>query len=187
LTLKIIAGEKRGLKLFVPDPTLAKPTSAKVREAIFSILGEKVPSARVLDLYAGSGAMALEAISRGAESATCADENQKVLKTIGQNIALFGKDKDIVALAASFPKDINLLIPRSPYDLIFLDPPYRDIEVPQSFLKLAIKTKLIAPSATLVWEMASSNLARLELISFTPWTVWKSRSWGKKAALFLEL
>lgn len=151
------------------------------------MLEDRVLDARVLDLYAGSGAMALEAMSRGANEATLTDASWEVLMVLRQNIGLFDRSKDIVALHATFPQDLSLLEARAPYDLIFLDPPYKDTLGPQNFLKAAIDHKLAADTACVVWELDSVNLEGLKLKSFAPWTLWKERSWGKKAALFLEL
>ena len=88
--MRIIAGEMRSRRLKAPEGMDTRPTADKVKEALFSILLRHVPGARVLDLYAGSGALSLEAISRGAVSAVLADCSQKACKIIAENIESLG-------------------------------------------------------------------------------------------------
>ena len=124
--MRIIAGEMRSRKLKAPEGMDTRPTADRVKEALFSILGSRVYGARVLDLYGGSGALALEAISRGADSAVICDMSAKACAAIQENIDALGcggrtkllRMKDTAALAALEKKDDS-------FDLIFLDPPYR--------------------------------------------------------------
>ena len=124
--MRIIAGEMRSRKLKAPEGMDTRPTADRVKEALFSIIQSRVYGARVLDLYAGSGALALEALSRGADSAVLADCAGKACQVIGENIDALGcrdrakllRMKDTAALAA-------LREQQDSFDLIFLDPPYR--------------------------------------------------------------
>ena len=124
--MRIIAGEMRSRKLKAPEGMDTRPTADRVKEALFSILQGRLYGARVLDLYAGSGALALEAISRGADSAVLADCAAKACQAIQENIGALGcgekakllRMKDTAALAA-------LQEQKDSFDLIFLDPPYR--------------------------------------------------------------
>ncbi len=124
--MRIIAGEKRSRRLLAPEGMDTRPTADRTKEALFSILLSRLPGARVLDLYAGSGALALEALSRGAAFAVLADQSPKACRVIRQNIEALdyaGRTKllslpDSAALAA-------LEKAGDSFDLIFLDPPYR--------------------------------------------------------------
>lgn len=124
--MRIIAGEKRSRILTAPEGMDTRPTADKVREALFSILSSRVWDARVLDLYAGSGALSLEALSRGAASAVLVDKDRKAQQAIRRNIEAleYGKQArvlpvpDTVALA-------QLEREGERFDLIFLDPPYK--------------------------------------------------------------
>ena len=124
--MRIIAGEMRSRKLKAPEGMDTRPTADRVKEALFSILLNDLPGARVLDLYGGSGALALEALSRGAESAVIVDLSAKACQCIQENIdtlncrdrARLLRMKDTAALAA-------LQKQGDAFDLIFLDPPYR--------------------------------------------------------------
>ncbi len=129
--MRIIAGEMRSRKLKAPEGMDTRPTADRVKEALFSILGSRLYGARVLDLYGGSGALALEAISRGADSAVICDLSPKACQVIQENIDALGcgsrarllRMKDTAALAALSKKG-------DAFDLIFLDPPYRMSTVP---------------------------------------------------------
>ena len=129
--MRIIAGEMRSRKLKAPEGMDTRPTADRVKEALFSILGSRVYGARVLDLYGGSGALALEALSRGADSAVICDVSAKACAVIQENIDALGcgnrarliRMKDTAALSALQKKS-------DAFDLIFLDPPYRMTAVP---------------------------------------------------------
>ena len=124
--MRIIAGEMRSRKLKAPEGMDTRPTADRVKEALFSILLNRLPGARVLDLYGGSGALALEALSRGAANAVIVDLSAKACQAIQENIDTLGcrdrarllRMKDTAALAA-LQKQGDV------FDLIFLDPPYR--------------------------------------------------------------
>lgn len=124
--MRIIAGEKRSRLLKTPEGLDTRPTADRVKEAMFSILLPRLPGARVLDLYAGSGALSLEALSRGAQSAVMADCAAKAWKAIRENVEALGYGEkarllrmaDTAALAA-------LEKSGEQFDLVFLDPPYR--------------------------------------------------------------
>jgi 16S rRNA (guanine966-N2)-methyltransferase len=188
VALKVIAGEKRGLKLYLPSSPDFRPTAAKVREAIFSMLGEeRVRDARVLDLYAGSGAMGLEAKSRGAKSVLFTDNNKSALAVIKKNIALFPEGSSLFVRQASFPEGYSELPRSGPFDLIFLDPPYLEAKEPINFLKASLELGICLPNCVLVWEMTKRNLGLMTQKDFKPWILAKSRSWGTKGAAIFEL
>ncbi len=121
---RIIAGAWRGRRLVVPSGRAVRPTSDRVREAVFSILGP-IDGAAVLDLFAGSGAFGLEALSRGARRATLVERAPAALRAIAANVEALGADADVRARdVRSFVGDASRAA--GPYDLVFLDPPYRD-------------------------------------------------------------
>ncbi len=116
--MRIIAGEWRGRPLKAPKG--ARPTADRVKEALFSILGDRVPGARVLDLFAGSGALGIEALSRGAAQATFVDDDAQAIARLRANLP--EADRAVIARrsATAFLREA-----RGQYDLVFLDPPYR--------------------------------------------------------------
>ena len=123
--MRIIAGEAKGRKLYAPGGEDTRPTADRIRESVFGILGSRTQGARVLDLFGGTGALALEALSRGAAGATIVDSNVKAVACIRRNAeAVLGAD---MARAEIFRADYRQAIERlaQPFDLVFLDPPYR--------------------------------------------------------------
>ena len=124
--MRIVAGDMRSRRLKAPEGMDTRPTADRVKEALFSILSARLYGSRVLDLYGGSGALALEALSRGADSAVIADCAARACQAIRENIDALGcggrarllRMKDTVALS-------TLEREGSAFDLIFLDPPYR--------------------------------------------------------------
>jgi 16S rRNA (guanine966-N2)-methyltransferase len=123
--LRIVAGQWRGRRFKVPVDGV-RPTADKVREAWMSIIQQKIPDARVLDLCAGSGALGLEALSRGAMHCDFVEKDPKVVRTLQDNIALLGgTDRATVhkSDAVRFVEELTGEMPA--FDLAFADPPYR--------------------------------------------------------------
>jgi 16S rRNA (guanine(966)-N(2))-methyltransferase RsmD len=121
--VRVIAGRWGGRRLQAPPGAATRPTSDRVREALFSILGARVHGARVLDLFAGSGALALEALSRGAAAATLVDRSPAALRAARANLAALGAEAEVLrADARTFLRSASAA--GREYDLVFLDPPY---------------------------------------------------------------
>jgi 16S rRNA (guanine966-N2)-methyltransferase len=150
---RIIAGSHRGRRLQVPPGTGTRPTSDRAREGLFSSLQSltDLDGAEVLDLYAGSGALGLEAVSRGAAAATLVEEDPIALRVIRQNV----DDTGLPATVVDADVDRFLQRPVSPYRLVLADPPYAtelDLEAvlpwlePDGVLVLERATRAAAPS-----------------------------------------
>jgi 16S rRNA (guanine966-N2)-methyltransferase len=121
--MRVIAGQFGGRTLVAPRGRDTRPTSDRVREAVFSILGS-VAEARVLDLFAGSGALAIEALSRGAASATLVDSAPAAVAAIRTNLCALGIEAEVRRQTA--PAFLHSArVSARQYDLVFLDPPYR--------------------------------------------------------------
>ncbi len=123
--MRIVAGSARGRRLRAPPGARTRPTSDKVRAAVFNVLGQFFDGGTVLDLYAGTGAMALEALSRGCRRAVCVESDEAAAETIARNAEACGfadrvevrKEAAAVALAR---------LPRNSFSLAFVDPPYAE-------------------------------------------------------------
>ena len=117
--MRVVAGEFRGRRLAAPRGARTRPTADRVREALFSMLGD-VSDARVLDLYAGSGALGIEALSRGAESAVFVERDAQALAALRRNLAAVGADAEVRR------QDVARFLahPDARFDLVFCDPPY---------------------------------------------------------------
>jgi 16S rRNA (guanine966-N2)-methyltransferase len=120
VSLRIVAGTHGGRRIAAPPGRSTRPTSDRVREALFSILGGATAGAKVLDLFAGSGALGIEALSRGAVEAEFVDSDARAVATIGGNLAELGLD------ARVHRRDVFswLAAARGTFDLVFADPPY---------------------------------------------------------------
>jgi 16S rRNA (guanine966-N2)-methyltransferase len=117
--VRVVAGEFRGRRLAAPRGVGTRPTADRVREALFSMLGD-VSGARVLDLYAGSGALGIEALSRGAESAVFVERDPRAVAAIERNLASIGlRERVVRGDALRF-----LATDQGMFDLVFCDPPY---------------------------------------------------------------
>ena len=118
--MRVIAGQYKGRRLRVPPGTHVRPTPDRVREALFSILGHAVVDARVLDLFAGSGALGIEALSRGAEHATFVDDDPTAVDAITRNLGEIGADGEVKR------RDALAFLAQTParFDVVFADPPY---------------------------------------------------------------
>lgn len=111
---------------FIAVPPEVRPTEARVREALMSIWGERLEGARVLDLFAGSGAVALEALGRGAGSATAVERDPRAAAALEANSAALGESGGLRVIAGALPLELARLAHREPagFDLVFADPPY---------------------------------------------------------------
>lgn len=124
--MRVIGGRLRSRKLDAPPGSLTRPTSDRVREALFSILGD-VTGARVLDLYAGTGALGIEALSRGAAHATFVEARSAALTVLRKNIAQLGLGAQSSVLALRVERAARAVREGGPYDLVFVDPPWKDL------------------------------------------------------------
>lgn len=161
--MRIIGGTHRGTALASVGKgdvgAHLRPTSDRVRESLFNILqggrfGDPVNSPRVLDLFAGTGALGLEALSRGAAHVTFVDSGRVAQKLIRENIGRLRRQADTTLLQT----DVNRMPPGEPSELIFLDPPYgKGLGV--AALKAAKAQGWIGPEALIVWEENSTQPA----------------------------
>ncbi len=130
--MRIISGRSGGRKLHTPKQSkgrvsLIRPTSDRAREALFNIIGAQVQGARVLDLFAGTGALGLEALSRGAEQVVFVDDSPLACALIAENCRLCQEEKKSLILRRNLRKSpafLKKMISAAPFDLIFMDPPY---------------------------------------------------------------
>ena len=122
--MRIVAGEHRGRRLAAPRRAGTRPTADRVREALFSILGN-VAGLRVLDLYAGSGALGIEALSRGAREATFVDSDPAAIRTLRANLDSIGAQEPRIFRADALSFLRGAARHGDVWDLVLLDPPYR--------------------------------------------------------------
>ena len=160
--IKIIGGKHRGRSIATPEGMTTRPTANRARESLFNILAHAnwnedgtspLVGARVLDAFAGSGALGLEALSRGAAHATFLDNDAAAIRTIGENVRKLGEAANARAIRA----DVTRLPPsREPCDLAFLDPPYRSGLAGPALTALA-EAGWLKPGAIATVELASTE------------------------------
>ena len=148
MTLRIVGGQFKGRILKSPQTDKTRPTTSMLREAVFNICQAWTEGARFLDIFAGSGAMGFEALSRGASLATFIEKDRTAAQCIRDNAALLSVQSQVQV----FPIDAKQALPKllHPYDLIYLDPPY-DKDIPE-ILRLVVEYKLLAPEGLLLLE-----------------------------------
>ena len=158
--MRVVAGQLGGRTLIAPRGIRARPTSDRVREAVFSILGP-VDGLSVLDLFAGSGAMAIEAVSRGAAEATLVDSSPESIAAIRRNLDALGLEATAVRQRVEPFLDRARRAGRQ-YDLVFVDPPYRRASDLSERLSAAL-VPVLAPGARVVTESDRREPLELDL------------------------
>ncbi len=154
--IRIIAGIYKGRFLKVPDPSVTRPTMDKVRQAIFNAMKDKVQGSVVLDLFAGSGAMGLEALSRGARQVYFNDKDRKTFQIMKENILSLNPERDSYVLALS---DYRLFLKKYAeikFDVVFLDPPYR-FNINDSIIKEMEERGMLKEDCLIVSEQEKEN------------------------------
>lgn len=156
---RIIGGSARGRRLRTPSGDATRPTSDRVREALFSALEAQLGTlrgVRFLDLYAGSGAVGLEAASRGAAGVTAVESDRRTARLVGDNARALGFDVDVRAQPAAAVVSTS---PASPYDVAFLDPPYPvPGEEVARVLALMVAHDWLGPGAAVVVERSARSV-----------------------------
>jgi 16S rRNA (guanine966-N2)-methyltransferase len=150
--LRIIAGQFRGRRLVAPKGLNVRPTSDRLREALFSIWTARVPGASVLDCYGGSGAIGLEAASRGADSVTIIEVDRMAAEMIRENAEMLGAGVDI-RKGDFFAVAPILAASGAQYDLIYVDPPYATGDAAGT-IRVLVELNLLAPGGVLAVEQA---------------------------------
>ncbi len=179
--MRIVAGAFRGRRLKTPKSMGIRPTTDRVREAVFSIIASDVPQAHVLDLFAGTGAMGLEALSRGAESAVFVDQGAEAVGLVRANIEVCGVRDRARILATSVTHAIRKLAGEGgAFEVIFMDPPYG-----KGFLEKTLsELHRVAYPSTLV--VAEHHVRDVSPAQWEGWVKARERRYGDTAISFYE-
>lgn len=130
--MRVITGKARGVQLKTPEGMLTRPTTDRVKEALFSIIHFEIPGAKVLDLFGGTGQLGIEALSRGAKSAVFVDAQENACKLIRENLKRTKLEQDGRVVRGDYLQYLDRC--REKFDIILLDPPYAEV-----FLENALK------------------------------------------------
>ncbi len=146
--MRITGGTSKGRNLKVPAGSKVRPTSDKVKQALFNILGEKVSKSSFLDLFAGAGGIGIEALSRGAERVVFVDDARDSLHVIKKNLELIGFGKRAEIIGAKAEKYLKKASEQ--FDIVFLDPPYTLEQEP--VLNLIAESGMLRPDSIVIAE-----------------------------------
>ena len=181
--LRIIGGDLKGKKLYSIPGTTIRPTADRLRESIFNILSFRVQDAVVLDLFAGTGAFGIEALSRGAESVVFVDNNKGVISVIDRNVRSCALGNRAKIIKWNIIKNLNCLKSISTaFDLVFLDPPYNQNMVKPSLFNLD-HSRALARAACIVVEHSLLEAIPQDLLTFE---LADQRKYGKTLVSFLN-
>ena len=181
--LRIVGGELRGKKLFSGPGKSIRPTADRTRESIFNILSHEVQGRIVLDLFAGTGALGIEALSRGARSAVFVDNARGSLTVIRRNVESCTLDDRAVIIKWNIEKNLNCLKGVTPgFDLVFIDPPYNRSLLKPTLFNLD-KSKSLKHGACIAVEHASLEPVPSDLLAFE---LADQRRYGKTLVSFLS-
>jgi len=153
--IKIVGGQYRSRIILTPNEGTV-PTKSMVREAVFSALSDLLPEAAVLDLFAGSGALGIEALSRGARSAAFVDISEEAYIVIGKNLQALKETKGVVLKADYQNALLSLSGQKKVFDVVFLDPPYAMKESYQDAVSFLLKKGMLRPQGAVVLEYEGS-------------------------------
>lgn len=183
--MRLISGSAGGLPLDVPK-SVTRPTQDRVRQAVFNMLGD-VAELRVLDLFAGSGALGLECLSRGASSAVLVDQDRGACETIRRNVAKAQLAGALVRQGDVFKLLAQLVREGLCFDLVFADPPYAhrpdEVDLAAKLMTRPELTELVAPGGSVVLE---SLVRRDAPTSWPGWKLVRDREYGSTRIVWLQ-
>ena len=174
--LRIITGKAKGKKLETLFGDETRPTSERIKEAIFSSIQFDIEDRRVLDLFAGSGQLGLEALSRGAVSVSFVDASREAIDIVKKNAKTTGFFEDCRYIVSDWRNYIRKAAGKDRYDLVFVDPPYAMECCTDALMRLR-SAELLAPGAIIVLESGEENI---DVESLSGFEVMKSTHYGKK-------
>ena len=158
--MRVISGTARGTRLKTPDGLQTRPTSDRVKEAVFSIIQFEIQGSRFLDLFGGSGQMGIEALSRGAVSATIVDGRREACKLIQENLRLSRLSDRAKVVQSDYLAYLDRC--KETYDLIFLDPPYAEVFLENSLKKIS-EIDILSDRGIIICERPEDKALEIEL------------------------
>jgi 16S rRNA (guanine(966)-N(2))-methyltransferase RsmD len=151
--MRVIAGKYRSRRLIAPPGTATRPTSDRLRETLFNVVAPRVPDSVWLDLFAGSGAVGIEALSRGARSATFVESSSTAAKTIRKNLQSLEIEEGFEVIEREAATALRMLDAQAvTYDFCFLDPPYRKMGDYEQILGFLSQSRLLKPESLVIAE-----------------------------------
>ncbi len=160
--MRVIAGKARHLILRTPKGSHVRPTTDRIKETLFNMIQMRIQGSRFLDLFAGSGGIGIEALSRGADFCVFCDTDREALACIRSNLATTGFAERSAVLAGDYSRTLNRLRNKEPFDIIFMDPPYgNDLEI--NALKMVESGHILAPDGLVILETPADQDIRNDM------------------------
>lgn len=181
--LRIITGTAKGKRIETLEGEATRPTSERIKEALFSSIQFDIEGRRVLDLFAGSGQLGLEALSRGAKSVSFVDSSREAMEIVKKNAKVTGFFEECRYMVSDYRNYIRKASGRDLYDLVFIDPPYA-MECCKEALGALVEKGLLENGAIVVAESGTEEINPSDFPSFE---VIKSTHYGKKTFLNILL
>lgn len=182
--MRVISGIAKGIRLDSLEGNNTRPTLDRVKEALFNILQNDIRDADVLDLFSGSGALAIEALSRGAKSCVLCDKSNEAIQVIKKNLQKTRLEENTRIIKDDYMKALQKLEQEYKFDLIFIDPPYRD-NIAVNAIQTILEFDLLSKNGIIILETDDEKreLENLEKINVN---VYDLRKYGRVKLIFLN-
>lgn len=182
--MRVISGSARGKKLVSLEGTNTRPTLDRVKEALFNIIQFDIAGTNFLDLFAGSGAIGIEAISRGAISATFCDNSAEAIKIIKTNIANTRSNDRATVINKDYIQALKLLAEKNEkFDIIYIDPPYKS-EFANKAIEEIIKLNLLSKDGTIIVE--TDDIEKEQTLQMKEIQIFDKRKYGRAILIFIR-
>ena len=182
--MRIISGVARGTKLYTLEGENTRPTLDRIKEPLFSIIQNRIKNAIVLDLFSGSGALALESISRGAKKAILCDNSPKAIEVIKKNIIKTHFESETQLICKDYKKCLENI--NEKFDLIFLDPPYEK-NLAVNALEIILEKQLLSENGLIILETDDEKREIEQIINLkNKINICDLRTYGRVKLLFLS-
>ncbi len=182
--MRIIGGKARGTKLYTLEGENTRPTLDRVKESLFNIIQAEIPNAVFLDLFAGSGAIGLEAVSRGAKKSILCDYNKDAITIIKKNIEKTHSEKQVELYQSDFKKTLKEKV-KDKIDIIYIDPPYKT-DFANEAIKILVNSEIINKETLIIIETDEEKriLKQIENLEIE---IIDKRKYGRVHLIFLKL
>lgn len=180
--MRVIAGSRRSIRLTTVKGDKVRPTTDRIKETLFNILQPDIPGASFLDLFSGSGAIGIEALSRGAKEAVLVEQDRDALACIRANVKVTRFETEAQVKAGDVVSVLRTL-QHAPFDLIFMDPPY-DMGWEEKVLTILSQASYVDEYTKIIVEgSAGTDLSYAESLGFS---IYREKSYGSNKHIFLE-
>ena len=182
--MRVISGSARGKKLVSLEGTNTRPTLDRVKEALFNIIQFDITGTNFLDLFAGSGAIGIEAISRGANSVTFCDNSAEAIKVIKTNIANTRSSDRATVINKDYIQALKFLAEKNKkFDIIYIDPPYKS-EFANKAIEEIIKLNLLSKDGTIIVE--TDDIKKEQALQMKEIQIFDKRKYGRAILIFIR-